>query len=253
MKTDENPKACVALRPGVCLVCKEAIVPGEVLGQGRRWRIHLRCCCLYHASTPAAGPMANAARRFSRIVRTNISRFQGEVERADGFQALRLGVLLSDYDGSSMSKAFEMQQRDPSMIQRIPGKDLRVGDTLRYLEPHPWVRVTAIRPYTGPLKDTVELLVDTRPGIGFSFCFGDEVEVDRPEVAQIRSIFRNRVSEYLLTVELLASTLRDILPILREHIETDPDKPRKFVLSKAVDRLDEVLTKVELLSEERES
>ena len=67
------------------------------------------------------------------------------------------------------------------MIQRIPGKDLRVGDTLRYLEPHPWVTVTAIRPYKGPLKDTVEFLVDTRPGVGISICFGDEVEVDRPE------------------------------------------------------------------------
>lgn len=62
---------------------------------------------------------------------------------------------------------------------RIPGEDLRVGDTVRYLEPHPWVVVTAIYPYRGPLKDIVRSIVETRPGIGFSVCFGDEMEVMR--------------------------------------------------------------------------
>ena len=57
-----------------------------------------------------------------------------------------------------------------------PGNELCVGDVVRYLEPYPWVRVTAIRSYDGPL-DCVEFLVDTVPGIGFSVCFGDDVEV----------------------------------------------------------------------------
>lgn len=118
---EKNPKACVALRPGVCHLCKEAIVPGDVLGKGGRWRIHLRCCCDYQDRTPAAGPMAHEVQRSSRFAaRTptdpvDVSWWHhAEVEKTDNLQAIRLGVRLSDYDGSSMSRAFEMQQRDPS-------------------------------------------------------------------------------------------------------------------------------------------
>jgi hypothetical protein len=69
----------------------------------------------------------------------------------------------------------------------------------------------------------------------------------------IRSNIRQRVSNYLLAVELLASTLRDLMPLLREHMALLPDKGRANLMGKALDRLDEVLTRVELQSEERES
>lgn len=70
-------------------------------------------------------------------------------------------------------------QEKETMTMFIPGESLRVGDMVRYLEPYPWVRVVAIRQYDGPLNGIVRALVDTKPGIGFSICFGDEVEVDR--------------------------------------------------------------------------
>lgn len=68
----------------------------------------------------------------------------------------------------------------------------------------------------------------------------------------IRSNIRQRMSDYLLTVELLASTLRDLMPLLREHMDLLPDKNRVNLMNKALDRLDEVLTRVEQQSEEKE-
>ena len=67
------------------------------------------------------------------------------------------------------------------------GKDLRVGDVVRYLWPNPWVAVVAVRKYDGPLVGLVEWSVDTRPGVGFSMGFGDEVEVavDGPRVKPV--------------------------------------------------------------------
>ena len=58
----------------------------------------------------------------------------------------------------------------------IPAEELRAGDVVRYLAPHPWVTVAEIRPYAGPL-DCVFALAETRPGCGFSLCRGDVVEV----------------------------------------------------------------------------
>ena len=60
----------------------------------------------------------------------------------------------------------------------IPAEELRAGDVVRYLEPHPWVSVTEIRPYAGPIA-CVFALAETRPGVGFSLCHGDMVEVAR--------------------------------------------------------------------------
>ena len=67
----------------------------------------------------------------------------------------------------------------------------------------------------------------------------------------IRSNIRQRLSNYLLAVELLASTLRDLLPVLRESMELLPDD-RRALIGKMLERLDEVLVRVELQSEEKD-
>lgn len=78
-----------------------------------------------------------------------------------------MGKLGPAHTLSTMSKKTEFKRAE----------DLQVGDCVRYLEPHPWVMVTEIRPYKGPLADIVFAIAETRPGIGFSLCRGDMVEV----------------------------------------------------------------------------
>ena len=59
------------------------------------------------------------------------------------------------------------------MLKR--NEDLKVGD-VALLWCGAW-RITAIRPYHGPLKDIIFALADTVPGVGFSLEIGGETEV----------------------------------------------------------------------------
>lgn len=71
----------------------------------------------------------------------------------------------------------------------IPGSAVRVHDVIRYLEPYPWVVVTKIVPYEGPLKDIVQFLFSTRPGCGLSVCYSDMIEVQiSKEEARARGV-----------------------------------------------------------------
>jgi hypothetical protein len=68
----------------------------------------------------------------------------------------------------------------------------------------------------------------------------------------IRSDLRQRVSSYLLAVELLVTTLRDCLPVLRDEVALLPE-PKKTLLTRLLDRLETVLVRVEKMSNEEES
>lgn len=67
----------------------------------------------------------------------------------------------------------------------------------------------------------------------------------------IRSDLRQRVSSYLLAVELLVTTVRDCLPVLREEVDNMPE-PKRSLLGRMLDRLEVVLVRVEKMSNEED-
>ena len=66
----------------------------------------------------------------------------------------------------------------------------------------------------------------------------------------IRSDLRQRISSYLLDVELLVTTVRDLLPVLREHVAGTHDGQ---MILRLLDRLEYVLVRVEKQSNEEEA
>lgn len=56
-----------------------------------------------------------------------------------------------------------------------PNEELKVGDMVYVLG---WKRITAIRPYTGPLVDILFAIADTVPGCGFSLERNGTTEVE---------------------------------------------------------------------------
>jgi hypothetical protein len=58
----------------------------------------------------------------------------------------------------------------------VRNEDLLVGDLVDVLGTK---RITAIRPYTGPLRDIIFALADTEPGCGFSLERGGYTETLR--------------------------------------------------------------------------
>ncbi len=62
------------------------------------------------------------------------------------------------------------------MRQWIKNEDLGEGDVVDVLG---WKRITAIRPYVGPLTHIIFAVADTVPGVGFSLERGGCTEVER--------------------------------------------------------------------------
>jgi hypothetical protein len=58
---------------------------------------------------------------------------------------------------------------------KVRDEDLVVGDLVHVLGR--WVRITAIRPYTGVLRHILFGLADTVPGTGFSLEIGGRTEI----------------------------------------------------------------------------